>query len=920
MNGNLSLRRNANNGTGTLTIDINGPAPGTNYDQLNVTGAVNLNSNGSSPYSLTVNGSVTSGTQYVIINNDGADAVTGTFSGKSQGSTFAVGNRNVTISYTGGDGNDVVLTALVTTRTWDGQKDDGTASANANWMTKENWVGDVAPQASDSLVFPQNAGRKLNFNDFPNGTMFSSIIFSGGGYQLRSANSNSNNIDLTAGITDNNASNNSADNNSIYTLAIGGAGGVTKNGAGQLGLLVSNNTYTGVTTINAGSLHITATQPSSPVNITGGTLTGSGVTGAITANSGTVAPGFSLRAHGAVIFNSAATYSVSFITTDDVLALTKLSVTGTVNLGNSTLNATYDSAPAMGSAFVIVENDDADPVTGTFSGLAEGANFTISRADGTVPLIFRISYRGGSGNDVTLTRVAPPTFSVDDVSINEGNSGQNNATFTVRRSEAIANASATVNYATTDGTATGMASPPESRDYVSISGTLTFNAGEAAKTINVPIFGDIVNEADETFFVTLSNPSNATIGDGQGVGTIRNDDQNTIVQFGAAAFSITEASTGVPVTVTRTGDTSGASTVDYTSSDIAGLINCNVINGIASSRCDYATSIGTLRFAAGETSKIISIPIVDDAYAEGNESFTITLSGATGVALGSPDSATVTINDNETVNGPNPIDQTPFFVRQQYVDFLGREPDPPGFAAWQAIINNCPPNDTTCDRIHVSSAFFRSAEFQERGYFVYRFYPVAFGRKPEYVEFIPDLARVSGFLTDTQLEAAKLALINDLMARPAFVTKHNGLSNTHYVDTLLATAGVNHGTRDFWIAALGNGTKTRADVLREIAESTEVYNKYYNQAFVVMQYFGYLRRDPDALYLDWIQVLDTTNNFRTMVNGFMNSPGISLPLRTVSNIADCQLAIADWLCTKVARIETVKQTNSEPVRDNIAVN
>ncbi len=237
----------------------------------------------------------------------------------------------------------------------------------------------------------------------------------------------------------------------------------------------------------------------------------------------------------------------------------------------------------------------------------------------------------------------------------------------------------------------------------------------------------------------------------------------------------------MPVTVTRTGDTSGASTVDYTSSDIAGLINCNVINGIASSRCDYATSVGTLRFAAGETSKTISIPIVDDAYAEGNESFTITLSNATGASLGSPDSATVTINDNETVNGANPIDQTTFFVRQQYVDFLGREPDPPGFAAWQAIINNCPPNDTTCDRIHVSSAFFRSAEFQERGYFVYRFYPVAFGRKPEYVEFIPDLARVSGFLTNAQLEAAKVALINDFMARPAFVTKHNGLSNTQYV-------------------------------------------------------------------------------------------------------------------------------------------
>ena len=89
------------------------------------------------------------------------------------------------------------------------------------------------------------------------------------------------------------------------------------------------------------------------------------------------------------------------------------------------------------------------------------------------------------------------------------------------------------------------------------------------------------------------------------------------------------------------------------------------------------------------------------------------------------------------------------------------------------------------------------------------------------------------------------------------MTKFNGLNNTQYVDTLLSTAGITHIARDFWIAALGNGTRTRAQVLREIAESTEVYNRYYNQAFVVMQYFGYLRRDPDASYLNWIAVLDT---------------------------------------------------------------
>jgi hypothetical protein len=220
---------------------------------------------------------------------------------------------------------------------------------------------------------------------------------------------------------------------------------------------------------------------------------------------------------------------------------------------------------------------------------------------------------------------------------------------------------------------------------------------------------------------------------------------------------------------------------------------------------------------------------------------------------------------------PHPIDCVDFFVRQHYLDFLNREPDPAGFAAWQAVLGGCAPTDTSCDRIHVSSAFFRSPEFQGRGYFVYRFYPISFGRKPDFDEFTPDLAKVSGFLTDAELEAAKVAFITEFMNRPAFVTKFNGLDNTAYVDSLLTIAGITHPSRDLWIAALSNGTRTRAQVLREIAESTEVYNKYYNQAFVVMQYFGYLRRQPDALYFNWIAHLDATGDYRSMINGFMNS-------------------------------------------------
>jgi hypothetical protein len=136
---------------------------------------------------------------------------------------------------------------------------------------------------------------------------------------------------------------------------------------------------------------------------------------------------------------------------------------------------------------------------------------------------------------------------------------------------------------------------------------------------------------------------------------------------------------------------------------------------------------------------------------------------------------------------------------------------------------------------------------------------------------VPDLARLSGFLDVNQLEAAKTQFIADLMSRPAFVTKYNSLDNHTYVAMLMQTAGVNLANQPALIDGLNNATLTRAQVLRQIAESAEVTQKYYHQAYAVMEYFGYLRRDPDAFYLSWIQVLDQTNDPRGMVNGFMNS-------------------------------------------------
>jgi hypothetical protein len=347
-----------------------------------------------------------------------------------------------------------------------------------------------------------------------------------------------------------------------------------------------------------------------------------------------------------------------------------------------------------------------------------------------------------------------------------------------------------------------------------------------------------------------------------------------VVTFSSATYSANEDGGNVAIEVNRGGDISTPATVSYITPDLAGLKNCNVVDGSSSPRCDYATVVGTLEFAPGESTKTIYIPLVDDAFTEGLETFTVTLLDPVGVSLGATSSATIAITDNDTTPATgNPVDDVPFFTRQQYIDFLGREPDAVGFPAWQSIISNCAQGDTLCDKIEVSSAFFRSEEFQSRGYFIYRFYS-ALGKTPRYAEFMPDLAKVSGFLSNEQLEANKGAFVEEFMARQEFKDRYDSLTDpTAYVDGLLQTTGLpNHPSRDGWIAGLRDNSLRRADVLRQLVESAESHAKLYNESFVVMQYFGYLRRDPDIHYLEWIDTMNQNGgDYRTMINGFVNS-------------------------------------------------
>jgi hypothetical protein len=256
--------------------------------------------------------------------------------------------------------------------------------------------------------------------------------------------------------------------------------------------------------------------------------------------------------------------------------------------------------------------------------------------------------------------------------------------------------------------------------------------------------------------------------------------------------------------------------------------------------------------------------------------------------MGTPATATITIHDNDVAGAPNPVFSSPFFVRQHYLDFLSREPEPAGLQAWLNVLNNCSDvnNNPACDRILVSQSFFGSPEFQLKGFYVFRFYKLAFNRLPEYPEIIADMSFVAG-ATPAEVFASKARLAVNFTARQEFQSAYGQLTNANFVDTLMGRYQLTQittpdpanpdGTQKVTLTSadlinqLNNNTLSRAQVLRAIADSDQLSAAEFNNAFVAMQYYGYLRRKPEAAgYQAWLRVLQG-GDIRTMVNGFMNS-------------------------------------------------
>lgn len=245
----------------------------------------------------------------------------------------------------------------------------------------------------------------------------------------------------------------------------------------------------------------------------------------------------------------------------------------------------------------------------------------------------------------------------------------------------------------------------------------------------------------------------------------------------------------------------------------------------------------------------------------------------------------------ETSPASQPIDTPCFFVAQHYSDFLSREADGSGFAFWSNDISQCGLNEQCIEvrRITVSAAFLLSIEFRETGYYVYRMYRGALGRPPTFAEFIPDAAQVGRNVVvgsedqwALRLSSNKDSYTLNFFNRQDFQARYNGLTNAQYVDKLFETEGITptQAERDELVNSLDHcpftiGCPTRASVLRKIIEHAAFDRRIFNEGFVTLQYFGYLRRDPDpAGFQFWLdKLIEFNGNFvaAEMVRAFISS-------------------------------------------------
>src|SRR3989442_1317150 len=324
--------------------------------------------------------------------------------------------------------------------------------------------------------------------------------------------------------------------------------------------------------------------------------------------------------------SSSQTVTVSYATADG----TATTADNDYVAANGTL--TFNPGDTTKTITVNVNGDTKfEPNETFFVNLSGATNATIAKAVGT----------GTIQNDDTQ-----PALSIDDVVKPEGTTsstppGTTAFPFTVSLSNASSQ-TITVNYATGNVSAIGNTSCAGSNsgspDYISQSGTLTFAPGETSKPVTVLVCADTAFEPDETFTVTLSGATNATIAKAIGTGTIQNDDApavlsiDDVVKPEGTTSSTPPGTTAFPFTVSLSNPSGQTITVNYATGNVSAIGNTSCA-GSNSGSPDYISQSGTLTFAPGETSKPVTVLVCADTAFEPDETFTVTLSGATNATI-----------------------------------------------------------------------------------------------------------------------------------------------------------------------------------------------------------------------------------------------------------------------------------------------
>ena len=447
-----------------LQMQLNGTVPGVGHDQIAVTGGIDLTLPFADPpmtgfsafLELTVGYAVTSGTSFVLIDNDGSDPVTGTFHDLPEGASVVSGLYIFEISYVGGDGNDIVVTCTSSPKTWTGAVSD-------LWSVAGNWEGGV-PADGDRLVFPDDAAADRSLtNDLASGLDVYDMTFSGDGYTITG-----NDIDLSAGVTSSFSDNavhldlrltdsqnlaaihyagtidlngNDARVQGFMEGSIVGTGNVTAAGLGLYG----TSTFSGQIS-NDGGLLVDGTVTGADIVADGlpsgfPTLRGSGVIG--TTIGDYIAPGGTLSADlgfvdgiGVLATGDLTPFKLQLQLNGAIpgIGYDQVNVAGGIDLTlpfadppltgySAFLELGLGFTPARGQEFLLVDNDENDAVTNQFHLLAEGASFNLG------PYPFTISYVGGTGNDVVVTSLsgdpfnAAPESSDDPYELDTGDAG-----------------------------------------------------------------------------------------------------------------------------------------------------------------------------------------------------------------------------------------------------------------------------------------------------------------------------------------------------------------------------------------------------------------------------------------------------------------------------------------------------------------